>query len=289
MQAWQYPYPVKTATLPNQMKIAYVDEGAGPYTLLFLHGMGSNLQAWKKNIDALRHSYRCIALDLPGYGKSSQESYPFSMSFFTESVLAFIDRLQLKNVVLVGHSMGGQITMAAAIKRPGLLSKLILVAPAGFETFSKTEKAWFNATMRPEILKAMPVAQIVRNFEINFYKFPDDARFMINDRLLMRKSAAAYDHYCRMIPKCIKGMLGEPIFSRLPEIKLPCLLFFGEEDELIPNRFIHSGLRPEDVARAGCRALPNCQLQMLPQAGHFAQWDQAYLVNSSIYSFLKSG
>jgi len=289
MQSWQYPYTVKTIQLSNQIKIAYVEVGAGAQTILFLHGMGSNLQAWKKNIDALRHSYRCIALDLPGYGKSSQEAYSFTVSFFAESVISFIAQLQLKNIVLAGHSMGGQIALAAALKRPQLFSKLILVAPAGFETFSKTERAWFSATMRPAILKAMPVTQIIRNFEINFYEFPEDARFMINDRLLMRKSAADYDYYCRMIPKCIKGMLSEPVFKQLPEIQLPTLVFFGEEDELIPNRFIHPGLRSEDVAKAGVRALPNGQLQMLPQAGHFAQWDQAYLINSKISSFLQEG
>ena len=102
-----YPYPIQKIEIDPGIEIAYMDEGEGPYTLLFIHGLGSYAPAWNKNLGELAEKYRCIALDLPGYGQSEKGDYPFSMAFFAEAVEAFIDSLGLENIVLVGHSMGG--------------------------------------------------------------------------------------------------------------------------------------------------------------------------------------
>jgi pimeloyl-ACP methyl ester carboxylesterase len=50
MLDWVYPYPVKMTHLPGQVSVAYIDEGAGPQTLVFLHGLGSYLKGWTKNV-----------------------------------------------------------------------------------------------------------------------------------------------------------------------------------------------------------------------------------------------
>jgi len=52
--------------------LTYIDIGGGEQTLLFLHGMGSNLKAWYKNVLPLQEQYRCIAMDFPGYGRSER-------------------------------------------------------------------------------------------------------------------------------------------------------------------------------------------------------------------------
>lgn len=139
-----YPFTTKKVKLHEQITLAYVQEGMSPAngtpTLLFIHGLGSYLPAWKKNIAQLGKYFHCIALDLPGYGKSSKSlKYSGKMSFFAQVIHDFIDHLQLKNVVLVGHSMGGQIALTTALKYPHNIQKLVLIAPAGIEAFSKTE------------------------------------------------------------------------------------------------------------------------------------------------------
>ena len=107
MQEIAYPADTKKIALPDGVEIAYVDRGQGPFTLLFVHGLGTYLKAWQKNLDSLSGQYRCIALDLPGYGKSGKGDYAFGMSFFASHLQAFCEALDLQNVVLVGHSMGG--------------------------------------------------------------------------------------------------------------------------------------------------------------------------------------
>lgn len=286
MQDWEYPNELHYAALPNDLRIAYTDAGEGPFTLLFIHGLGSYLRAWDQNIEQFRQDYRCIALDLPGYGKSSKGEYAYDMSFFAGVIRQFIDQLQLKNVILVGHSMGGQIAMHTVLNDPAAIEKLILLAPAGFETFSEKESTWLQSVYTAALIKATPEAQIVKNFEINFYKMPDNARFMIDDRLYMRETVE-YDRYCEMIPKCVAGMLNEPVFDRLSTLDIPTLILYGEGDLLIPNRILHQNLNVEKVATSGHEAIPHSRLLLLPEAGHFIQWEQAEKVNEMIGQWLK--
>jgi pimeloyl-ACP methyl ester carboxylesterase len=287
MNDWTYPYQVKHLALNDSINIAYIDEGSGDSTLLFVHGLGSNLQAWKNNIDTLRHQYRCIAIDLPGYGKSSKESYPFSMQFFGKAIQDFTKNMGLEKPTLIGHSMGGQASIHAALAEPDLFSNLILVAPAGFEQFSEAEKIWFKNVYTPELIKMTPVEQIKKNFEINFYQMPDDALFMIEDRLKMRETTE-YDYYCAMIPQCVYGMLTEPVFDRLPELSTRTLVVFGANDALIPNKFMHPELTTEGVANAGKNQIPEAQLVLLDEAGHFVQWEQAAAFNKLLTQFIQA-
>lgn len=283
METWKYSYPVKKVTLFDSLQVAYIDEGEGP-VLLFVHGLGSNLQAWYKNIEPLQLTHRCIALDLPGYGKSDEFGGAYSMHFFATTLRALMTELKLEEVTLVGHSMGGQIAMHTVLAGTEGIRGLVLVAPAGFETFTEAQQQWFATYVNAAVVKATPDAQIVRNFEMNFYDMPEDARFMIDDRMEL-KASPAYEAYCEMIPQCVNAMLEEPVFDRLPEITLPTLIVFGAEDALIPNRFLHPGLTVEEVAEAGRAQIPNAQLEILAQAGHFVQWEQWMALNKMLVSF----
>lgn len=278
-------YPAQKVMLSNDISIAYTDEGSGNTTILFVHGLGSYLPAWKNNVVDLKKQYRCIAIDLPGYGKSSKGNYEGSMQFYAKIIKEFADKLGLKKVVLAGHSMGGQISIVTALAYPELVEKLVLVAPAGFETFNKGEKEWFRQVMTPDGVRLTTVEQIRTNLAYNFYNLPKDAQFMIDDRIAMR-SASDFPGYCFMIPQGVKGMINEPVFDFLPNIKQPVLVLFGENDNLIPNRFLHGG-PTADVAQKGAERIPNCQLIMVPKAGHFMMFEKAGVFNEAVRNFLK--
>lgn len=284
----QYPPNTRMITLPSGIQIAYTDEGEatnGP-TLVMLHGLGSNLKCWQKTTEILGKQARCIAIDLPGYGKSGKGEYPYDMAFFAKTLREFVQTLGLQNLVLVGHSMGGQIAVTALLQDSTLAQKLVLLAPAGFETFTEQEKAWFQMVYTPALLKSTSAEQIRKNFELNFSKFPPDAEFMIQDRLAMRETAA-YDQYCNMIPQCVMGMLQQPVFEQLSQIKTPTLILYGENDALIPNRLLHKTLTTKQVAESGQGRLPHSQLQYILGAGHFVQWEGAEQVNQAILNFVK--
>ena len=182
--------------------------------------------------------------------------------------------------------MGGQISMHFALIYPEKVKSMVLLAPAGFEKFTEADRAWFGAVYTPQLLKATPPEQIRKNFAMNFVSFPADAEFMIADRMALRDSEA-YDPYCAMIPKCVMGMLHQPVFERLPEIKTRTLVLYGEQDYLIPNRFLHKQLSTAEVARSGQERLPDSRLQMVTDAGHFVQWEGADVVNAAVLDFIK--
>ncbi len=281
-----YPADTKYVALPSGIRLAYLDSGVGDHTLVFVHGLGSNIKSWQKTTAAMGGSYRCVAFDLPGYGRSSKGDHPYDMTFFATTLREFAAALGLKNIVLVGHSMGAQIALSAVLQDSTFAKRLVLLAPAGIETFSEAEKNWFSMVYTPALLKATPPEQIRKNFEANFFQFPADAEFMVQDRMVLRETDD-YGAYCSMIPKCVAGMLREPVYEQLPTITAPVLLLFGENDALIPNRFLHKTLTTQMVAADGQRRLPNCRLEMVPNCGHFVQWEGAATVHTFLLEFLR--
>ena len=121
-----YPFETHWVNLPGGERIAYVDEGKGDVTMILIHGLGSYLPAWKMNIPELSKNYRVIAIDLPGYGKSSKAPHSGMMTYYARVVKEFIEELQLVKVVLGGHSMGGQISMVTALHYPELDRKSVV-------------------------------------------------------------------------------------------------------------------------------------------------------------------
>lgn len=286
---WQYPYEVKSIQLTDNQSIAYIDEGKGKQNLVMIHGLGSYLPAWQKMIAILSTDYRCIAIDLPGYGQSSGGDHAYDMDFFADSVEEFIKVMELENVVLVGHSMGAQIAMTLSLKKDIAIDHLVLLAPAGFETFTEAHRQWFAQLVTPAVLKATTDEQIEQNFAINFYgnTIPDDAQFMYTDRLKLKANTADYEAYCNMIPKCVQGMLTQPVFDKLEQIGVPTLILFGENDNLIPNKYLNPDQTTASIAKAGHQKIPESHLKMLPKCGHFVLWDQAKLVSNEIKQFTK--
>jgi len=279
-----YPYEVKKQLLDDGKTVAYMDVGSGD-PILFIHGLGSYAPAWKKNIKDISNHNRCIAIDLPGYGHSSKGNYKASMSSYADDVIAFIDKLGLEKVTLTGHSMGGQISMMTALAYPDKVDRLILVSPAGFETFTPGQRQWFREVLSPKAVELTSVDNIISNLASNFYKMPDDAEFMITDRIAMR-NAEDFDAYCYIIPECVKGMVDEPVYDYIERITVPTLVIFGEADNLIPNRFLNPG-KTETIARKGTAKLQNGELQLIAKAGHFVHFEKAEEVNKIISAFLK--
>jgi pimeloyl-ACP methyl ester carboxylesterase len=280
-----YPYQVSRQELSNEQCIAFYEQGKGNReTILFIHGLGSYMRAWERNVPELSKKYRCITLDLPGYGKSCKGKYEGSMAFFAGVLIEFLDSLSIEECYFAGHSMGGQISMVTSLLYPQRVKGLILVAPAGFEYFDEGEKQWFREIVTARSTKLATPQQIQVNITSNFYKYPKEADFMIKDRIAMR-TASDFDWYCYIIPQCISGMVDQPVIDKLEKISKPTLIFFGENDNLIPNRFLNGG-RTEDIARFGASKIKGSILKVVPKCGHFAQYEAYQEFNTAVGAFI---
>ena len=277
-----YGYPVKMAQVRN-LEVGYIDQGRGDVVVL-IHGLGTNAKGWIRNIPALAEDHRVIALDLPGYGYSSKKAYPYSMSFYATVLKELLTGLGVDHATLVGHSMGGQIAMVAALEHPDMVDRLVLISPAGFETFTDGEGDWMRRAVSAEFVKDTTIRGIAVNLKSNFRHTPPAADFMITDRIQVR-GASDFGDYCTAVSLNVAAMLDHPVYDDLEKIKQPTLVLFGEEDNLIPNRFLHGGFT-RDVAAEGMAKLPNAELVMVADCGHFVQFEHPDQANRAILDFL---
>ena len=286
-ESLNYKFQTHKMALSDGQTIAYIDEGKGTEAIILIHGLGSYLSAWDKNIPELSQKHRTIAIDLPGYGKSSKANVSVGMQSYAKAVLELMDKLHLKESVLVGHSMGGQVAITTALLAPDRVKKLVLAAPAGLETFSEQQKQLFKLNVTPQSIQQTTPDQIRANFEINFYTVPVDAHQMLDERFLIMKSDQFSD-YSKAVATSVAAMLDEPVHHKLRQLNLPVLILFGHNDNLIPNKYFNPTLTTETIAEAGKKLIPNCQTVILSEAGHFVQYEQPRAFNRAVVEFIKN-
>lgn len=279
------PYEIRKTNLLSAFDVAYIDEGKGEWTILFIHGLASYGLSWQKNIESLKNNFRCIAMDLPGNGFSGRGDYPYSIHFFSTIVKEFIDSLDLDHLCIAGHSMGGQIALRTLIDHPSCASKMVLCAPAGFETFTPFELGLYQASFHFFDFFSSEENSLKKSIRSSFYSYNAQAEDMISNLVNILQHYPVKE-YRKMIEQCIHGMLYEPVFEKLADIEQETLVIFGERDAMIPNRLIHP-VNTRNIAEAGVRQMPHATLEMLGQCGHFVQWERAGDVNELITAFLK--
>ncbi|AFK03699.1 alpha/beta hydrolase fold containing protein [Emticicia oligotrophica DSM 17448] len=275
----------KTIKLNDSLTIAYKELGKGKETILMVHGLGGNMSHWMHNFIKNQH---CIAIDLPSYGLSTMHDFKPKtdlLDFYADVILAFIDKKKLKNVVLVGHSMGGQTAIVTVLRKHPAIKKLILAAPAGFETFSEAEAQSLIDFAKPETFKNQTETLVKVSLARNFFEMPASAEKLIADRLLIPQ-CESFNPYFVAVAKGVRGMLEHPIRKELNKIDVPTLVIFGENDALIPNKFLHKSLTTKQIADMGAE-IPKVKITMIPKAGHLLMFEQAQRFNEEIATFLK--
>ncbi len=141
--------------------VHYVDEGSGP-TLLFLHGNPTWSFLWRDVIRALRHDFRCIALDYPGFGLSTPKpGYRYLPEEHADVVTAFVDALGLDGVTLVGQDWGGMIGLAAVQRRPNVFDRLVLANTWAWPVNGVFHFEWFG-----RIIGGLPFRFLVRRHNV---------------------------------------------------------------------------------------------------------------------------
>ncbi|MHC4697180.1 MAG: alpha/beta fold hydrolase [Planctomycetota bacterium] len=109
------------------VRISYTSEGHGEPAIVFIHGWTCDHTHWRFQVPEFRRSFRVIAIDLPGHGASGADRKSWSIDGLGADVAVVVRGLELEQVVLVGHSMGGPVALAAAPKLGGILRGIVAV------------------------------------------------------------------------------------------------------------------------------------------------------------------
>jgi len=116
----------------GDVHVRAVRAGDGDTTIVFIHGYSESLLSFRGPFDRLSGRFRVVAFDVPGFGVSEKPPGPYTLEIQTARLADFLDRWTTGPLILAGHSMGGELAMSLALRRPERVVGLVLVSPAGY-------------------------------------------------------------------------------------------------------------------------------------------------------------
>jgi len=283
-QRLSYPYQVRQIGLHDGERMAFIDEGSGPEVIVFIHGEEGYVPVWMNNIDELIREHRCIAVDLIGYGKSSKPMETNLLTDHSDYIAELLDSLGVNRYSLAGHGMGGQIAIHHTLTYGDRVHKLMLIAPTGIERFEGAQSTMVKTLPSSSIVNTSQEA-INAQIRNNFFQFPEEAGFMITDRIAIAGDPQI-EAYAHAVASGITGTIDQPIFGRLHEIPVPTLVLFGAEDRVIPNDMYNPDLTPQHLLMTAQEEIPNAETHLIPAGGHLVMFEQAEVVNALIRDFV---
>ncbi len=261
--------------------VNYIDVGSGDEDpVVLVHGLAGQWQNWLENIPRLALDRRVVAMDLPGFGLTPEpEDEEISIPGYARCVNALCDKLGLGEIDLVGNSMGGYVAAEVAIQFPERVLRLVLVSAAGISS-AETLRAPIltmgriataiatNTAARDRSLAARP---ITRHLSL--------ALVARHPRLL--KPDLAYEGFLKGAGKpgfndALRASLDYDFRDRLPEVKVPTLIVWGECDSIIP-------VRDADEFE---RLIEDSRKIVMKDTGHISMAERPQTFNDLLVEFL---
>ena len=256
-------------------RVHYHDLGEDE-VVIFLHGAGggaSGYSNFKGNYpEFAKASYRCIVLDLLGYGLSSKPDIPqYDLDFFIAGVKGLVDALGLKKVTLLGNSLGGAVALGYALAHPQDVSRLILMAPGGVEDLD-TYLAMPGIANMFEVYKSGKNGAEAMRAVMTMQLFDPS---LLTDEIINERApiAATQTQAARSILK-VPNMTGQ-----LHQLRCPVFGFWGINDQFNP-------------ASGTMKLMDHCpqaRMVLVNRCGHWVQVEHREMFNRSCIDFLKNG
>ena len=238
--------------------------GHGP-SLLLLHGVGLNADAWAAQVDTLSADYQTIAIDMPGHGESDRLQHADNLANYSDCIVEVINALD-SPVFLVGHSMGALIALDIAIRYPQKLAKLVAMNAI----FQRSEAALRAVQQRARELSGINNPDPTNTLQRWFADKQDLPAALACRRWLETVDPEGY----RQAYQVFANERG-PLAERLGRLSVPALFLTGAEE---PNS------TPE-MSRAMAELTPNGQAVVIEGAAHMMPMTHAAAVNKVILDF----
>lgn len=255
----------------NGTKICYDDFGKGLESIIFLHGFPFDKSSWKPQVDFLKNTYRVIALDIRGFGKSSAGTDKMSMNLFAEDLIKFMDALEIKTAVVCGLSMGGYILLNAANRFPERFSALIF---ADTQCIADTQEAKEG--------RAKTIAQIEKEgtekFTENFLKAVFHPDTIGNEKELVDNiKGVIKNNPPEIIISGLQALASrDETCSSLSKISVPVLILCGKQDTVTPaaqSEYLNKNIKDSFI-------------HLIDNAGHLSNLEKADEFNHYLSYFI---
>lgn len=283
LQGFEYPYPVERFRLTSQhqeLEMAYLDVPADDpngRTVVLLHGKNFCAATWEDSIERLTEKgYRVIAPDQIGFCKSSKpEAYQFSFHQLASNTHSLLESLDLEQVTVMGHSMGGMLASRYALMYPEHTEQLVLLNAIGLEDWKA---------------KGVPYQTIDKLYEGELKKSAEGIRNYQQSTYYVGQWEPRFDRWVNMLAGMYAGEDGDlvawnqaltsdmvftqPVVHEFGNLQVPTLLLIGEKD----NTAIGKGRATESVRKTlgrydvlgeqAAAAIPDAELVEFPDLGH---------------------
>lgn len=260
----------------NGIHIYYEESGQGQ-PLVLISGLGYTLWQWHRMIPGLAKYYRVIAFDNRGVGRTDKPAGPYSAEMLAEDTAGLLEAIGIEKAHVMGHSMGGFIAQALALSHPEKIAKLILCST----NFGGPN----HVPVTPEAMAVLsdvsgdPVERFKRGLVVSCAPGFAEAHPEIIAEWLEYRAQNPIEP----LPYQAQMAVGLGLLSaqasfeeRLPNVQAPTLILFGKHDKVVP---------PEN-ARLLAEKIPESQIQIFPNAGHFFPIEVPETANTAINQFL---
>ncbi|HEY2502305.1 MAG TPA: alpha/beta fold hydrolase [Mycobacterium sp.] len=264
--------------------IFVADTGTGPPVVL-LHGGGpgaSGVSNYSRNIDALAENFRVIVPDMPGYGRSAKgvdRSDPFG--YLADHIRGMLDELGIDRAHLVGNSYGGSCALRLALDTPHRVDRLVLMGPGGVGTTRGLPTPGLNSLLGyyggdgPSLEK---LRAFIRTYLV--YDAGDVPESLIESRYAASIDPEVVANPPLQRPSGVRTLWRMDFTRdrRLSTLATPTLVIWGRDDKVN---------KPSGAALLG-RRMPNADVLVTANTGHWVQWERADFFNAVTTAFLNS-
>ena len=234
----------------NGKKINYEVSGQGK-PIVLLHGWLASLETMAPLARHLEKHFKVYSIDVIGFGKSELPDKPLNTNDFGDFLKELLEKLEIENPILIGHSNGGRMIINFAGRNLGKINKIVLIDSAGI--IPKRKPKYYIRTYTFKVLKnifkILPKTEMVNN---------------LKDRILGKFVSSDYKNSPDVLKKTMSIILNEDQKYLMPNIKAPTLLIWGDKDTATP---IEDGKTMEKL-------IPGSGLVTYEGAGHFSYLDK---------------
>jgi 4,5:9,10-diseco-3-hydroxy-5,9,17-trioxoandrosta-1(10),2-diene-4-oate hydrolase len=266
------------------LRIRYIRKGqTHAPKLVLLHGIGGSLEMWQANMDDFATDFDVIAIDFPGFGYSDKPAARYSIHFQVLKLKRFLDNLNLDNIYLAGHSMGGAIAIHFAHLFSSRVKKLILVCNAGM---GKQIHYLLRLSAMPfsklffELSQASAIPQMLKNCVYDQTVITPELILLYQD--MLGAPNAVYSFLSQL--KSFVTIFGQEksfrisTLDKLPHLIMPTLIIWGINDQILPVS--HAQIALDNIQNSDCVYFDNC--------GHIPQLEKKTSFHSCVYNFLEN-